>query len=178
MISLSTISSLLDLSAKYWIFPSKFLSSKLIKPVVSQFLNQLGTLEYSTFDKVSIIFVLAKTATAGAVVYSTAIRSNAIPADFLASETFLTVKNLIITCGRPAVPTIKANVMAKTSINGFVLSVYLLNPNCSFKPSNLSRRYPPSIASDPNPNCGIGFPVICIEMKIAGTIKAKIKTQY
>ena len=37
--------------------------------------------------------VLANTAIAGAVVYSMAIKSNAQPADFLASLTFLTVKN-------------------------------------------------------------------------------------
>ena len=43
---------------------------------------------------------------------------------------------------------------------------------------NLSYLAHATIASDPNPNCGIGFPVICIEIKIAGTIKAKIKTQY
>ena len=72
--------------------------------------------------------------------YSIAINSSAIPADFLASATFFTVKNLTITCGKPAVPTIKANVIAKISIKGFVLSVYSLKPNSTFRLSSLSRR--------------------------------------
>ena len=52
---------------------------------------------------------------AGAVVYRMAINKSAHPADFLASLTFLTVKNLTITCGSPAVPIIKAAVIRKTS---------------------------------------------------------------
>ena len=42
---------------------------------------------------------------------------------------------------------------------------------------SFSNKYIPSVPLEPNPTCGIGFPVICIEMNIAGTVKAKIKTQ-
>ena len=64
---------------------------------------------------VSIKLVLANTAIAGAVVYKIAINSNAHPADLRASATFFTVKNRTITCGKPAVPTINAAVIQKTS---------------------------------------------------------------
>ena len=72
------------------------------------------------------------------------------------------MKNLTITCGSPAVPTIKAKVIAKVSISGFVFSVYSLKPSSVFKLFNLSKRYieDPSLSSLPKPNCGIGFPVI------------------
>ena len=43
------------------------------------------------------MLVREKTAIAGAVVYKIAINSNAQPADFRASDTFFTVKNLTIT---------------------------------------------------------------------------------
>ena len=79
--------------------------------------------EYSFPFTVSIKFVLAKTAMAGAVVYNMAIKTNAYPADFLASFTLLTVKKRTITWGNPAVPTINANVMANTSIIDLVPSV-------------------------------------------------------
>ena len=104
--------------------------------------------------------------------------NNAQPADFLASLTFFTVKNLTITCGSPAVPIIKAAVIKNTSRVDFEPDVYLLNPSSSCNPFNLSRRYTPSDPADPNPNCGIGFDVISMEIKIAGTMNANIKTQY
>ena len=53
--------------------------------------------------------------TAGAVVYRMAMKSSAQPADMRASRTLGTVKKRTITCGRPAVPTISAKVMKKTS---------------------------------------------------------------
>ena len=55
-------------------------------------------------------FSLAIAATAGAVVYRMAINTSAQPADDLAAFTEGTVKNRIITCGRPAVPIISDNV--------------------------------------------------------------------
>ena len=64
---------------------------------------------------VSIKFVLENTEIAGAVVYNMAINSNAQPADLRASATFFTVKNRTITWGKPAVPTINAAVIQKTS---------------------------------------------------------------
>ena len=74
---------------------------------------------YSLLLTVFIIFVLANTATAGAVVYKMAISNSANPADFLASLTLLTVKNRTMTWGSPAVPTINAKVMANTSVIDF-----------------------------------------------------------
>ncbi len=111
---------------------------------------------------VSIKFTLANTATAGAVVYKTAINNKANPADFLASFTFLTVKNLTITWGKPAVPTIKASVMAKISILSLDPSVYSLKPSSVERPFSFSNKYTPepSFKVSPIPNCGIGFPVI------------------
>jgi hypothetical protein len=68
-------------------------------------------------------FILENAETAGAVEYKIAINIKAYPADFLASLTFGTVKNLTITCGKPAVPNIKAAVMQKISILDLVFSV-------------------------------------------------------
>ena len=48
--------------------------------------------------------------------YKIAINNKAHPADVLASLTLGTVKNLTITCGKPAVPAIRAPVIQKTSI--------------------------------------------------------------
>ena len=59
-----------------------------------------------------MIFSLAIAATAGAVVYSMAINTNAQPADVRAARTVGTVKNRIMTCGKPAVPIIKDAVKA------------------------------------------------------------------
>jgi len=70
-----------------------------------------------------IMFNRAKLATAGAVVYSRAMNSNAQPADLRASRTLGTVKKRTITCGRPAVPTISARVIANTSTNPLLPSV-------------------------------------------------------
>ena len=84
--------------------------------------------------------VRAKTDTAGAAVYRITISNNAKPADFLASFTLFTVKNLTITCGNPAVPTIKASVIANTSIIDFDPSVYSAKPKSVLKPSNLSNK--------------------------------------
>ena len=86
------------------------------------------------------MFILANTATAGAVVYKIAMSNNAIPADLRASLTRFTVKNRTITCGNPAVPTINAKVIANTSINDFEPSVYSEKPNSVFNPSNLSSK--------------------------------------
>ena len=88
----------------------------------------------------SMKFTLEKAATAGAVVYKIAMHIKAYPADFLASLTFGTVKNLTITCGKPAVPNIKAAVMQKISILDLVPSVYALNPKSTESWSNLSKR--------------------------------------
>jgi hypothetical protein len=96
-----------------------------------------------------------KTAIAGAVVYKIAIKTNAYPADFLASFTLLTVKNEQL---RAVI--IKALVLQSTSTIDFVPFVYTENPR-----SVESRLvYPidkcrfPELASIPN--CGTGFPVI------------------
>ena len=56
--------------------------------------------------------------------YNIAINSKAHPADFLASLTFFTVKNLTITCGKPAVPIINAAVVKKISSFDFDPEVY------------------------------------------------------
>ena len=68
--------------------------------------------------------VRENTAIAGAVVYKIAIKSNAQPADFLASLTFFTVKKRTITCGSPAVPTINAMVIQNTSTIDLLPEVY------------------------------------------------------
>ena len=60
----------------------------------------------------------AKTATAGAVVYSRAMKISAQPAEQRASRILGTVKKRIRMCGRPAVPIISEKVMKKTSIIG------------------------------------------------------------
>ena len=95
--SWSTLSSFRFASATYWILPSLFLSSKVNKPVFSQFLNQLGASSYFALDRVLIRLVLANTATAGAVVYSIAINRSAQPAEIRASFTRGTVKKRTIT---------------------------------------------------------------------------------
>ena len=56
------------------------------------------------------IFSRAIEPTAGATVYSNAMNTSAQPADLRASETLGTVKKRTITCGRPAVPTIRDRV--------------------------------------------------------------------
>ncbi len=111
------------LPAEYWISSSLFLSFHAINPIFSQFLNQLGASLYWTSWTESIKFILANADTAGAVEYNIAIKIKAYPADFLASLTFGTVKNLTITCGSPAVPNIKAAVIQKISIFVLVFSV-------------------------------------------------------
>ena len=63
----------------------------------SQFLNQFGACLYSTSCTEFIKLIFANVATAGAVVYKSAINTSAYPADFLASLTLGTVKNLTIT---------------------------------------------------------------------------------
>ena len=55
-------------------------------------------------------FNLAIAATAGAVVYRIDMKTRAQPADSLADLILGTVKNRIITCGRPAVPIINDSV--------------------------------------------------------------------
>ena len=98
-------------------------------------------------------------------------KSRAQPADVLASLTLGTVKKRTMTWGRPAVPIINAAVIQKISIFDLLKSVYELNPISLSTKLSLSSRYMSSVRSlEPNPNCGIGFPVINIEIKIAGTI--------
>ena len=58
----------------------------------------------------------AKAPTAGAVVYKMAMNTSAQPADTRASDALGTVKKRTMTCGRPAVPTIRAAVIANTSM--------------------------------------------------------------
>ena len=82
----------------------------------------------------------AKTAIAGAVVYKIIINNNAQPADLRASETFFTVKKRTITCGKPAVPTIKAAVIKNTSNFDLLPDVYSAKPKSRCKPSNLSNK--------------------------------------
>ena len=160
--------------------PSLFLSLNFIRPVFSQFLNHSGIITYSLLLTVSIRLTFENTDTAGAVVYKIVINNNANPTDFLASLTFLTVKNLTITWGKPAVPTMSAMVIQNTSITDFDPLVYSVKPKSFDSISSLSRRYipEPSLITDPIPSWGIKFPVIWIDIKIAGTIKAKIRTQY
>ena len=55
--------------------------------------------------------------------YKSAINISAYPADFLASLTLGTVKNLTITWGNPAVPNINAAVIKNISMLVFEFSV-------------------------------------------------------
>ena len=120
---------------------------------------------------VSIMFTRAKAATAGAVVYRIAMKNSAQPADLRASDTFGTVKKRTMTCGRPAVPTIRAAVMQNTSIVLFDPLVYSANPSSVLSPLSLSRRCVPLPSrSAPKPVCGSTWPVSIREMKIAGTM--------
>ena len=179
IISLSIVNSLICSSATYWITPSAFLSSNWSKPVFSQFLNHWGTSEYWAFDTVLIKLTFANAATAGAVVYKNEINNNAHPADILASLTLGTVKNLTITWGSPAVPNINAAVIKNTLINVvWLISVYFSKPKSTDNWLSFSKRYTPSVVLLPNPIWGIGFPVAWSDIKIAGTVKAKIRTQY
>ncbi len=94
---------------------------------------------------------------------------NAQPADLRASETFGTVKKRMMTCGRPAVPTISAIVMQKMSNMAFEPEVYSLKPKSVSTPFSLSSM---AIGSPctllMKPSCGTGLPVINIDTKIAG----------
>ena len=98
--------------------PSPFLSFQPTSPVFSQFLNHDGALTYSTLFTVLMKLVRAKTATAGAVVYSRAMKISAQPAEERASRILGTVKKRIRMCGTPVVPIISEKVMKKTSIIG------------------------------------------------------------
>ncbi len=69
---------------------------------------------------VSTKFRRANAPTAGAVVYSNAMKTRAYPAERRASDTLGTVKKRTITCGNPAVPTINASVIASTSMASLV----------------------------------------------------------
>ena len=71
--------------------------------------------------------ILENDATEEIVVYIIAINTNAQPAEILASLTVGTVKNLTITCGNPAVPSIKA-VVSINIFHKFPGSVYALKP--------------------------------------------------
>ena len=114
---------------------------------------------------------LAIAATAGAVVYRMAMNTSAQPAERRASLTFGTVKNRMITCGRPAVPIINERVyMNMFSFPSATLVVYLLNPSSVTTWSSLTNSGVPSATSPPRPSWGIGLPVICREMKMAGTV--------
>ena len=72
-----------------------------------------------------------------------------------------------------------AVVMKKTSSMDFVPDVYSAKPNSWWRPFRRSSSgIPDSTSTPPNPSCGIGLPVTMIDKKIAGTIYAKINTQY
>ena len=68
--------------------------------------------------------------------------------------------------------------MKNISMVDLLPDVYSWKPNSLCNPSNLSKRKTPSDPESPNPNWGIKFPVVINDMYIAGTMKAKISTQY
>ena len=97
---------------------------------------------------------------------------SAQPADLRASDALGTVKKRTITCGSPAVPTIRASVMQKTSIMLLDPSVYSPNPRSVSTRLSFCNTYSPdpSLTWLPRPNCGIGLPVIMKLRKKAGTM--------
>ena len=69
--------------------------------------------------------------------------------------------------------------MKKTSSVDFVPLVYGPKPSSRWSPFRRSSRgIPDACSTPPSPICGIGVPVIMSDRKIAGTRKAKIRTQY
>ena len=105
--------------------------------------------------------------------------TSAQPADTRAARALGTVKNRMITCGSPAVPNMSAAVMQNTSAMDLSVDVYSRKPRSRTTVFSLSSMaiFVPS-TFDTKPSCGTGFPVTMIEMKIAGTVYAKINTQY
>ena len=78
----------------------------------------------------------------------------------------------MITCGRPAVPIISDSVyMNMFSLLPGTCVVYRSKPRSVTTWSSLDSNDTewPS-RSEPSPNCGIGLPVSCMEMKIAGIV--------
>src|SRR3990167_1265259 len=100
--------------------PSPFLSVNFSKPVFSQRFIQFGRSSFlidasgayrsppalTAVLTVACRFSLAMAPTAGAVVYRMAMKIRAQPAELRASLTEGTVKNRMMTCGKPAVPII------------------------------------------------------------------------
>ncbi len=85
----------------------------------------------------------------------------------------------MITWGSPAVPTMRAAVIMKTSSVDLVPDVYSAKPSSRCSPfSRSSRTDPEAWSTPPRPNCGIAWPVMSSDRKIAGTMYAKISTQY
>jgi len=114
---------------------------------------------------------LAIAPTAGAVVYSSAMKTSAQPAELRASFTVGTVKNRMMTCGRPAVPIISDRVyMNMLSVLPGIEVVYWSKPRSFTIRSSLasSETSVPAMV-DPRPSWGSGLPVSCSEMKKAGT---------
>ena len=85
----------------------------------------------------------------------------------------------MITCGKPAVPNIKAAVIQKISILLFVVDVYSWNPSSvttEFSLESIGTSLPAILPM--KPSWGIGLFVTMIDMKIAGTVYANINTTY
>ncbi len=174
--------------------PSPFLSSNFSRPVFSQRFIQSGRSSalmeasgayrsppaFTAVFTVPCRFSLAMAATAGAVVYRMAMKISAQPAEERASLTEGTVKNRMITWGRPAVPIISDRVYTNMfSVLPAVVVVYLPKPRSTTTWSNLASRLmsvPEKVP--PKPNWGRGLPVSCREMKMAGMVYAKISTMY
>ena len=69
--------------------------------------------------------------------------------------------------------------MKKTSIVVLAPLVYGAKPSSACRPFSRSSRYAPlSTSRPPKPICGMGMPVISSDRKMAGTMYAKISTQY
>jgi len=72
-----------------------------------------------------------------------------------------------------------AAVIAKMSSVDLAPLVYAENPSSWCSPLSFSINGTPVLGSaPPKPNCGIGVPAIIKLKKIAGTMKAKMSTQY
>jgi len=84
-----------------------------------------------------------------------------------------------MTWGRPAVPTMSAAVIMKTSRVDLVPDVYSAKPSSCCRPLRRSSSAIPEACSvPPSPSWGMGFPVMSSDRKMAGTMYAKMSTQY
>src|SRR5690606_19981509 len=118
--------------------PSPFLSSMSSRPVASQVRIQessgllsisareiagplVGVAVIAAGHMVVVRFSRAMAPTAGATVYSMAMKTSAQPADERASATLGTVKKRMITGGRPAVP------IMSDSVNRNMLSLFVVS---------------------------------------------------